>query len=50
MATIKRIFATIQTIMNSAVNWSDVNGASTPEPFVVLFAHPPSMPIGLRPD
>jgi hypothetical protein len=32
----------------SSVNWSDVNGEWTPEPFVILYAVTPFMPKGLR--
>ena len=37
-----------ETVLYSEMNWSDVNGEMTPDPFVVVYAKPPSVPMGLR--
>ena len=36
------------TLLYSDINWSDINGASTPNPFEVVYATIPDWPEGLR--
>ncbi|MHC4644023.1 MAG: hypothetical protein ACYTBJ_00880 [Planctomycetota bacterium] len=36
-------------IMESPINWSDVNGVSTPNPFGIRYFVAPGQPAGLRP-
>ena len=43
----KRVLAD-DSVVYSDMNWSDVNGESTPTPFVVRYILPPEMPLGLR--
>jgi hypothetical protein len=45
--TVRTITATGERLF-SDMNWSDVNGASTPDPFVIRFYLPPDAPLGLR--
>lgn len=37
-----------EEVGESEINWSDVNGAATPNPFGLLFYHPPASPVNLR--
>jgi len=37
-----------ETTLYSEMNWSDVNGEMTPDPFVIVYAKPPVTPEGLR--
>jgi hypothetical protein len=34
----------------SQINWSNINGTSTPDPFGVVYYVPPDMPLNLRPQ
>jgi hypothetical protein len=36
------------TRYESPINWSDVNGVNTPDPFLVRLYRPPAVPAGLR--
>lgn len=37
-----------EVVGESTINWSDVNGESTPEPFGFIIYGPPAEPVGLR--
>jgi hypothetical protein len=45
--TVRTITATGERLY-SEMNWSDVNGEATPNPFVIRFYLPPAAPLGLR--